>query len=79
MPIMLLSVGLFIVRSWASVGRPSIISVGCSSEQSDWFEPSAVTSHETTFPLKHGSIVASSAISSFTTPKSASIDLKKYL
>lgn len=37
------------------------------------------TSQETTLPLKQGRRALSSEISSFTTPKSWSIDLKKYL
>merc|ERR1719290_958698 len=41
--------------------------------------PSARTSHDTTRPLKQGNGHSSSMISSFTTPKSSSIDLKKNL
>lgn len=55
-----------------SISRPgppirlSISLCGISEQLSDWFEPSAVTSHDTTRPSKQGSDVDSSAISSFT-------------
>ena len=50
-----------------------------ASDKTPTTDPSAATSHDTILPLYNGRIALSSIISSLTTPKSSSLDLKKNL
>ena len=50
-----------------------------ASDKTPTTEPSAATNQDTILPLYNGKIALSSIISSLTTPKSSSLDLKKNL